>query len=66
MTNNIIFNNKNTLIQNLMLITQNLMLITLVYLCIDDNMFHVFFYYLVDKCVYMYIFKNVFTNIFII
>jgi hypothetical protein len=49
-----------------MLITQNLMLITLVYLCIDDNMFHVFFYYLVDKCVYMYIFKNVFTNIFII
>jgi hypothetical protein len=30
------------------------MLITLVYLCIYENMFHVFFYYLLNKCVYIF------------
>jgi hypothetical protein len=38
------------------------MLITLAYLCIDENIFHVFF---IICLISVYIFKNVFINNFI-
>jgi hypothetical protein len=39
------------------------MLITLVYLCVDENIFHDFFIFCLIMCIY--IFKNMFINSFI-